>query len=129
MEILFLSLIVYSTIKILYTFGINKLYASTPAFAEISAEQYIDYVNSKTLRSCEVECAYANTRYLFNKALKSGELDRTKILAIKTYLQKHVKKTPKGKKFENDAHYIYCALKSPSIRIKDFKVVESIILK
>ncbi|GKX65664.1 hypothetical protein [Inconstantimicrobium mannanitabidum] len=129
METISILIILCTVIKIIYTWCINKLFASTPAFAEISAEQYIDYVNSKTLRSCDVECAYAQTRNLFNQALKSGELDRGKILAVKLYLEKHVKKYQTQRKFENDAHKIYAMLKAADIKVRDFKVVDSIIFK
>ena len=92
----------------------------------ISAEMIIANMNRKKIRSCRVEKAYNITYFNFNKALKNKEITRDQILAIRYYLEKNVHQY-QHKKFENDCHFIYTALKAKDISVRDLEIIGGLI--
>lgn len=95
---------------------------------QIEAEWLVYNSKKKCIRPVKVEQAYNLTRYNFNKALKSKNIERCQVLAIKEYLENHVDKFElKGKKFSNDAHEIYHLLKSKSLKKRDFDIINIMI--
>lgn len=112
-------------IKILTNYLIFKL-KSIPKNSS-TAESIIEDMRRKEIRSLKVEQKYIATRYNFNQALKNKEIDRTRILAIKTYLQKHTEKWEYNKEFKNDAHMIYHLMKSKSLKVRDFDMIDKLI--
>lgn len=82
--------------------------------ADISDDLDVD-VPEVVVQSDEVEELAKQAAHLFNRLLKNKELKRKDILAIKDYLKSHVK-VPKGKKYNNDVHFIYSTLKHASLK-------------
>jgi len=94
----------------------------------ITAEMVIEDINKHKIRSAKVEISYCYTQKLFHDRLQNKELTRDRILAIRKYLELHVDKFEyKNKNFKNDAHVIYSLMKSKSLRVKDFNMVQTLI--
>lgn len=95
---------------------------------QIQAEILIENSRKKQIRSLKVEKAYNITKYNFNNALKNREIDRSRIIAIRDYLKVHTDKWEwSNKKFKNEAHCIYHLMKSKSLKVRDFELINMMI--
>ncbi len=92
----------------------------------ISAEMVVEQMNKDKIRSLEVEQAYNYVYKDFHDKFNSKELSRRQIVAIRKYLEQNVKQY-QHKKFRNDIHYIYTALKAKDISKRDLGIVQKII--
>lgn len=126
MKILFILLALPVLLKIFVNFGFLKLKRIPKSM--ITAEMVVEDINRQKIRPPKVEIAYCYTQKLFHDRLQNKELTRDRILAIRRYLELHVDKWEyKNKKFKNDAHAIYSLMKSKSLRVRDFNIIQSLI--
>lgn len=87
-----------------------------------------NYLYKNKIRSCEVECLYAEVRYQFKTQMQEKRLARWNILEIRNYLESNVK-VPIVKKYKNDCHSIYDHLNSKYITIDNLNKVKSMLRK
>lgn len=106
--------------------GIGFLKLKLLPVKSISAEMVVDQMNRKKIRSLKVEEDYNYIYKDFHDKLQNKELDRSRILAIRNYLDKNVHEY-EHKKFKNDAHAIYVMLKAKDISRRDLAIIKSII--
>lgn len=85
-----------------------------------------NYLYKNKIRSCEVECLYAEVRYNFKIQIQNRELNRGMILCIREYLESNVK-VPEKKIYKNDCHSIYDHLKSKYITIDNLNYVKKLL--
>lgn len=111
-------------IKIFSNLGLRKL-KLLPRNV-VTAEMIIEDMNKRRIRPLKVEMKYNYTQKLFHDSLKSKELSRERILAIRYYLEKSVSQY-EHKKFKNDAHAIYTMLKAKDITVRNLDIVQSLI--
>ncbi|OSA91006.1 UNVERIFIED_ORG: hypothetical protein B2H93_14710 [Clostridium botulinum] len=111
-------------IKLFLNWGILKLRLLPQNV--ISAEMVVEQMNKNKIRSLEVEQAYNYFYKDFHDKFNSKELTREQIVTIRKYLNKSVKQYP-HKKFKNDIHFIYTALKAKDISRRDLAIVQKII--
>lgn len=113
-------------IKIFVHLGFFKLNRIPKSM--ITAEMVIEDINKQKIRPAKVEIAYCYTQKLFHDRLQNKELSRERILAIRRYLELHTEKYEyKNKKFKNDAHEIYSLMKSKSLKVRDFGMIQKLI--
>ncbi|MBN1079245.1 hypothetical protein [Clostridium botulinum] len=111
-------------IKLFTGWGTLKLKALP--VKNISAEMVVEQMNKNKIRSLKVEEAYNYVYKNFHDKFNSKELSRVQIVAIRRYLEQNVKQY-EHKKFKNDIHYIYTALKAKDISKRDLAIVQKII--
>ncbi len=111
-------------IKLFLNWGILKLRLLPQNV--ITAEMVVEQMNRNKIRSLEVEQAYNYVYKDFHDKFNSKELTREQIVAIRKYLSQSVKQYP-HKKFKNDIHFIYTALKAKDISRRDLAIVQKII--
>ncbi|MBY7008855.1 hypothetical protein FDA25_14450 [Clostridium botulinum] len=111
-------------IKLFLNWGILKLRLLPQNV--ITAEMVVEQMNKNKIRSLEVEQAYNYVYKDFHDKFNSKELSREQIVAIRKYLSQSVKQYP-HKKFKNDIHFIYTALKATDISRRDLAIVQKII--
>ncbi|NFN81192.1 hypothetical protein FDB25_12300 [Clostridium botulinum] len=124
MSTIIILLILPIAIKLFTSWGTLKLRALP--VKNISAEMVVEQMNSKKIRSLKVEEAYNYVYKNFHDKFNSKELTREQIVAIRKYLSQSVKQYP-HKKFKNDIHFIYTALKAKDISRRDLAIVQKII--
>lgn len=124
MKLLLILGAVYIALHILLFWSTNKIKSIPKNY--ITAEMVIDEMNKTKIRPLEVEMLYNTVRYEFNRSIKSGRLDRDRILYIRKYLSQNVKGYTK-KKFTNDAHAIYTMLKAADIKERDLVIVQKLL--
>lgn len=112
-------------IKLFTTFGLLKLRLLPQSV--ITAEMVVEQMNKNKIRPLEVEQAYNYVYKDFHDKFKAKELSRQQIVAIRKYLEQNVKQY-EHKKFKNDIHFIYTALKAKDLTRRDLAIVQKIIV-
>ncbi|WP_061313843.1 hypothetical protein [Clostridium botulinum] len=111
-------------IKLFLNWGILKLRLLPQS--TITAEMVLEQMNRNKTRSLKIEESYNYVYKDFHDKFKAKELSRQQIVAIRKYLEQNVKQY-EHKKFKNDIHYIYTALKAKDISKRDLAIVQKII--
>ncbi|NFI56093.1 hypothetical protein FDA48_06850 [Clostridium botulinum] len=124
MSTIIILLILPIAIKLFTSWGTLKL--RVLPVKNISAEMVVEQMNSKKIRSLKVEETYNYVYKNFHDKFNSKELTREQIKAVREYLSQSVKQYP-HKKFKNDIHFIYTALKAADISKRDLAIVQKII--
>lgn len=75
-------------------------------------------------RTEEVETKYTEVKAIFNRKIKSKEMNRDEILALENYLQNNVFEYEK-KPYKNNAHAIYVMLRAKDITLAHLLEIES----
>jgi hypothetical protein len=112
-------------IKIFVHLGFFKLNRIPKSM--ITAEMVIEDINKQKIRPLKVELRYNEVYSHFHDRLKSGEITRERMLAIRRYLEVSVYKYPKKKQYKNDAHMIYSALKAKDITKRNLDIIDQLI--
>lgn len=111
-------------IKIFTNFGLLKLRLIPKTV--LTAEMIVNQMNKQKIRPLKVELLYNDVYKEFHDKFKEKELDRQQIVAIRKYLSQSVQQYP-HKKFKNDLHFIYTALKAKDIKCRHLEMIQKII--
>lgn len=98
----------------------NKLPIKSPTESVNSVPK----IETPIPRDTKIEEKYLQIRSMFNQKMKNKEMNRDEILALREYLNKNVFEYESNKKFKNDCHYIYSALKAKDITLEHLEEIE-----
>lgn len=108
----------------LFVKKVNELIPAAPS----GKREVSNFIQSNTIRSCEVECLYAEVRYKFKTQMQEGKLARWNILEIRRYLERNVNMYEHNS-FKNDCHAIYTMLKAKDITTNDLNAIDKMLRK